>query len=237
MGVDEGSVQVAAQDMGWLTTLASDRAAMGRSSTASRVADVLRTRIIEGLLLPGTRLSEEDIGEALGVSRNTLREAFRLLGHERLLVHEFNRGVFVRSLSADDIRDLYRFRRILEGAAVRHAAATSPDLTAVRSAVEEGEQAAGRGDWSGVGTANMHFHTAVAGLAGSPRVDESMQHLLAELRLVFAVMADPRTFHEGFLADNRKMCDLMVQGRFDEAADVLTHYLDRAEQQLLDAMA
>ena len=228
---------MAAQDTGWLSTLASDRAAVGRSSTASRVADVLRTRIIEGLLLPGTRLSEEEIVEALGVSRNTLREAFRLLGHERLLVHKFNRGVFVRSLTADDIRDLYRFRRLLEGAAVRHAATSSPDLAPVRSAVEEGEEAARRGDWSAVGTANMHFHTALAAFAGSPRVDEAMQQLLAELRLVFSVMADPRTFHEPYLAENRAMHDLLAAGRYEEAEQALATYLDVAEEQLLGAMA
>ena len=92
----------------WLEELRGERSDLGRASTAGRVADVLRTRITEGHLSPGTRLSEEDIGAALGVSRNTLREAFRLLGHERLLVHEFNRGVFVRRLTVDDVRDLER---------------------------------------------------------------------------------------------------------------------------------
>ena len=76
--------------------LSAERAALGRASTAGRVAEILRSHVTEGRLPPGTRLSEEDIGAALGVSRNTLREAFRLLAHERLLVHEFNRGVFVR---------------------------------------------------------------------------------------------------------------------------------------------
>jgi DNA-binding GntR family transcriptional regulator len=56
---------------------------------------LLRTHIMEGLFPPGTRLSEEVLGQALGVSRNTLREAFRLLCHERLAVHQMNRGIFV----------------------------------------------------------------------------------------------------------------------------------------------
>jgi DNA-binding GntR family transcriptional regulator len=82
----------------------------------------------------------------------------------------------------------------------------------------------------------MHFHTAVAALAGSPRVDEAMQQLLAELRLVFAVMADPRSFHETYLVDNRALSDLLAAGRFDEAERALADYLDRAEEQLLAAM-
>ena len=57
--------------------LERDRALLGRASTAERVADILRDRITEGYVPPGARLSEESIGGALGVSRNTLREAFR----------------------------------------------------------------------------------------------------------------------------------------------------------------
>lgn len=226
----------------WLDSLTDERDSIGRSSTAGRVADVLRARVTEGLLAPGTRLSEEEIGEALGVSRNTLREAFRLLTHERLLEHVFNRGVFVRSLDRDDIRDLYRVRRFIECSAVRYAAgpASSPappeGTSRLRDAVTEGEAAAGRGDWAAVGTANMHFHQSLAALAESPRVDELMRHLLAELRLVFHVMADPRTFHEPYLAGNREICELVEQGRHEAAEAVLSAYLDRAEGQLLAAM-
>lgn len=221
----------------WLDGLATRRADVGRSSTAERVAEILREHITEGRLLPGTRLSEEDIGAALRVSRNTLREAFRLLTHERLLVHEFNRGVFVRTLSADDVRDLYRFRRLLESAAVRAAVdATPAELAAVREAVEEGERAAAAGDWYAVGTANMHFHQALAGLSRSPRFEDTMRQVLAELRLVFHVMADPWAFHEPYLQRNRELSDLLAEGRVAAAEETLSHYFDVAEKQLLDAM-
>jgi DNA-binding GntR family transcriptional regulator len=53
--------------------LKTQRQRLVRSGTADRVTEILREQIIGGLLPPGTRLSEETIGEALGVSRNTLR--------------------------------------------------------------------------------------------------------------------------------------------------------------------
>ena len=84
------------------TALAADRGGLARSSTAERVADIMRERITDGSLAPGSRLPEDAVGSALGVSRNTLREAFRLLVHERLAMAEFNRGVFVRRLTRDD---------------------------------------------------------------------------------------------------------------------------------------
>src|SRR6266511_716501 len=211
--------QVAVPADQWADRLAVDRAALDRGSTAERVAEVLRTRITEGVLAPGTRLSEEALTAALGVSRNTLRESFRLLGHEGLLVHELNRGVFVRLLNVDDVRDLYRIRRILEFAAVQSAAGAAPaKMDRIREAVESAEAAAAAGDWVRVGTENMRFHQAVAALAGSPRVDETMRRVLAELRLVFHVMQAPREFHEPYLRNNREIYQLLAVGQTLAAA-------------------
>ena len=227
---------------GLLETLRADRAALSRSSTSGRVAAVLRDHITAGRLTPGTRLSEEQLGQALGVSRNTLREAFRLLTHEQLLVHEFNRGVFVRRLDVEDVRDLYRLRHILECGAVRRAAQagggqppTAAGMEAVQAAVREAEAAAAEGRWVDVGTANMHFHQAIVGLAGSPRTDDAMRRVLAELRLVFHVMAAPRTFHERYLPGNRAIADLLAAGDFEAAERALGGYLDAAQAQLVEA--
>src|SRR5690606_18662364 len=141
-----------------LSGLADDRALLGRTSTAERVADILRSRIAEGYFPPGTRLSEDSIGGALGISRNTLREAFRLLTHERLLVHELNRGVFVRVLTVEDVEDIYRTRRLVESAVVRGLGDPPYVLDALARVVEQGRRAAREGDWNAVGTANIHFH-------------------------------------------------------------------------------
>lgn len=214
------------------------RGTLERSSTAERVADALRERIIDGALAPGARLSEEALGQALGVSRNTLREAFRLLGHERLLVHRFNRGVFVAEPELADVVDLYRVRRALELDAVRRAdRAPKGAVARVGAAVEEGEAAAGRGDWWGVGTANMRFHQALAALADSPRTDEVVRRLLAELRLVFHAMAAPRDFHVPYVALNRRIHRLLEEGRLEKAAEELSEYFDVAERQLVEAFS
>ena len=217
--------------------LEADRALLGRTSTAERVADVLRTRITEGFFPPGKRLSEEEIGRGLGVSRNTLREAFQLLTHERLLTHEFNRGVFVRELTVSDVIDLYRVRKLIECATVRGIDSPPPGVERVAAALLKGEQAEKRLDWQGLGTANIHFHQALAALAGSPRVDELMRGILAELRLVFHVMADPRRFHEPYLASNREILSRIEVGDGPGAERLLAAYLDTAQEQLVDAYA
>lgn len=217
--------------------LEADRALLGRISTAERVADVLRTRIIEGYFPPGTRLAEDSIGGGLGVSRNTLREAFQLLTHERLLVHRLNRGVFVRVLTVSDVIDLYRVRKLVECAAVRGITSPPRSVEELAAAVVEGEQAKKRCDWQGMGTANLHFHQALIALAGSPRVDELMRGILAELRLVFHVMGDPRRFHEPYLAGNREILGCIEIGDGPGAERLLAPYLDSAQQQLIEAYA
>ncbi|NUR91670.1 MAG: GntR family transcriptional regulator [Nonomuraea sp.] len=188
---------------------------------------------MEGVYKPGRQLSEELISKELDVSRNTLREAFRLLGHERLLEHRRNRGVFVTRLTVQDLEDLYRVRRVIEGAAIRRPM-TAEAMAAMRKAVTDGERAAAAGDWQATGTANMRFHQALVTLNGSPRLDESMRQLLAELRLVFHVMENPRELHEPFVSRNRDLIDLMAEDPGGAAAS-LEKYFDDAEQLLIHA--
>lgn len=220
----------------WAERLAEDRAALTGGSRSQLLAGKLRERITEGVFRPGERLSEEALSEALNVSRNTLREAFRQLAQEGVLVHEFGRGVFVRTLTADDVRDIYAMRRILELAAVRNLPnAPAGALEQIRLAVETAEEAATRTDWGGVGSANMRFHQAVAELAGSRRVREVVRRLLAELRLVFVVMDDLREFHEPYLKSNRELYEMLAAGDAAGAEKTFAAYLDTAEAQLLSA--
>ena len=220
----------------WAARLAPDRERLDRGSAAERVADVLRQRIMEGFFPPGARLSENALCSALGVSRNTLREAFRLLSHDRLVVHELHRGVFVRVPSESDIVDLYRIRSIVECAAVRELRHPGEaQLDRVREPVQAGLAAAAAGDWRAVGTADLRFHQALASLAGSERLDELMRSVLAELRLVFHVMASPREFHEPYLARNEEIVRLVDAGETQAAARVLARYLADAENQLTSA--
>ncbi|MER5219240.1 GntR family transcriptional regulator [Streptomyces flaveus] len=214
--------------------LMGDRELLGRSSTADRVAEILRTRIAEGYLAPGSKLSEDSIGHALGVSRNTLREAFRLLTHEGLLTHQLNRGVFVRVLTVQDVIDIYRVRKLIECAAVRSLSMPPYDLSQAEAAVAEGEKASEDSNWAALGTANIHFHQAVVALARSTRLNELMRGVLAELRLVFHAMDNPRGFHEPYLPRNREVLSALQEANVVRAELLLTSYLDDAEKQLVE---
>lgn len=218
--------------------LESERHLLMRSGTAERVAAILRQYITDGVFAPGERLSEPVISSALGVSRNTLRESFQLLAHERLAVHELNRGVFVRELTTEDIGDLYVVRRAVECGALRRAAERSPvDLSALERALGDGRAAAEAGNWTAVGTASIHFHQALADLAGSERLSATMRQVLAETRLFFVLNENTRSFYEPFLDCHERILRDLRRGRFDAAEAALDRYLRDAEARLLDLSA
>lgn len=197
-------------------------------SVADRVADELRLQLAEGILLPGTRLTESTIAEDLGVSRNTVREAFAELASERLVVRHPNRGVFVASLEPGDIHDVYTVRRTIEVSAIRGGG--SPEaVAAVRAAVEEGKIAAAANDDEGLGTANQHFHRAIVALAGSRRLNTIMSQVLAEMRLFFHKATMDANFYSGYLKDNEEICEALEAGEPERAAELLLAYLDRSE--------
>ncbi|TCK64555.1 MULTISPECIES: GntR family transcriptional regulator [unclassified Curtobacterium] len=205
----------------------------GAESTATR----LRTMIADGDFTPGAQLSEERLSDQLGVSRNTLREAFRLLARDRLVEHVFNRGVFVRRLSASDVADLYAARRVLEEAAVRACTPSSPALEAAAAAVASARDAAAAGDWRAVGTADIRFHSELVRAVPSERIWGLMDGMLAEMRLAFLTTEDPAAFHAQFVDRNEAIVAALRAGDTAAASALLAAYLDDAEGTLRAAAA
>jgi DNA-binding GntR family transcriptional regulator len=205
----------------------------GRSSTAEQAADAIRHHITDGRIRPGAQLREEAVAAALGVSRNTVREAFRALSREGLVEHALHRGVFVREVSARDVEDIYRTRRLLEPLGLRAAAGRPSAVRALDDIVTGAETAAAAGDWASVGTADIAFHRSLVDACDSLRVNRLFDQLFAELRLAFAVIDETRGLHEPYVARNRHLTVLLADGAVEEACGELDSYLRDAERQIL----
>src|SRR6202163_1343683 len=108
---------------------------IARQALPEAAAERLRTLIIEGELAPGARLNERELSERLGVSRTPLREAFRMLAADGLLVQLPNRGAQVVTLSPDDVRHAFEVMASLEGLSGELAVArvTDDDLVELRA--------------------------------------------------------------------------------------------------------
>jgi DNA-binding GntR family transcriptional regulator len=94
------------------------------SSTTRRevVLDALRRALLTGELVPGQRIKEAPLAEALGVSRPTVREAIYQLVHEGSLVQEPYKGISVAQPSPQDLLDVAQVRVSLETLAALHVA-------------------------------------------------------------------------------------------------------------------
>lgn len=103
------------------------------------VARRLEEAIVTGQLAPGSRLSEQAISSALGVSRGPLREAIRRLEARRLLQRTPYAGVTVVDLSVEDLDQIMVTREALEGMTCRQAAEnmTLAEVRDLRACVEE----------------------------------------------------------------------------------------------------
>ena len=201
---------------------------------AERAADHVRRGILDGTYAFGTRLSEPQISSDLNVSRNTLREAFRALAEERLVVHQLNRGVFVRVPTTQEVSELYDARRLVECAAVAAHPGGRAGLERVLETLERADATAATGDWVGVGTADIDFHRELTALA-STRVVDLMQIVWNEMRLAFHVVASPGAFHGSYLRRNHEILDALVEEGGGVASVMLRAYLDEAESQVLAA--
>lgn len=201
--------------------------------TGAWIAAVLRRRIAQGRLTPGSKLSEQSLSESLGVSRNTLREAFSTLAGESVVVRIPNRGVFVASPGAEEVREIYRVRRMIEPAAVLWGTPTEQDLDEMDTIVARAQQARAVGSVPDMADANQALHQAVIRLTGSSSLHVLMERVLAQMRLVFHAMSSAPDFHTHYVQRNVDIVSRLRAGRPAEAAEVLRGYLDDAEAELL----
>ena len=202
-----------------------------------RTADLIRQKIVKGEFAPGQRLSEAALSESLAISRNTLREVFRILTKEGLVRHIPNAGVSVAIPSIAAIIDIYRVRRLIECQALAQAYERHPAKKHMRAAVEMAVHCRDTANWQGVGTANMEFHMAIVELADSERLNAMFSHVLAELRLAFGLLNDPEFLHAPFIESNVKILELFEAGKLVDSAAALNEYLVHSERLVLSVYA
>ncbi len=202
---------------------------------ANRIADQLRDQLIHGQYAPGGHLPELYLCEQLKVSRNTLREAFRILIKEGLLQHIPNRGVSVAIPTLETIIDIYRVRKIVECKALSQAYPLHPGVKMMHCAVQQAVDSQQKNQWDAVGTANMDFHRAIVELTDSPRLIAMFSHLLAELRLAFGLLNDAEFLHSPYIAMNQQILSVLESGQPEAAAGLLNEYLNHSERIIIAA--
>jgi len=154
------------------------------ASRAVTAYEEIKRRILEGIIPPGHPILENGMAGELGISRTPLREALARLRHEDLVIAIPRKGIFVNSLSADDMEEIADMLEGLEGIAVKLAAkrATETDLARIEDAVRAQEEALRKDDRQAWSVADEEFHNAVLDAARNRRIQEVVSRVKVQWR-------------------------------------------------------
>lgn len=215
-----------------------ERSPIHRVSVADQVAGNLRQRILDGELRPGTPLPEIPLASSLGVSRNTMREAVRILSLEGLLKRNIHRGVTVAQLSLKDVQEIYALRRMLEIPAVLAAKDPSAEiLEEMRAAVDGYDKAVRSRDWAKAVACDLQFHSLLIRFHKNKRLETFYQKVIGEVRMGMVLVDSRHDDPGGLIPVHRKLYQLLVAGKRKECAAVLQQHLEDSEARLVHVMA
>lgn len=200
------------------------------------VYQALLEAILNGSLSPGEVVSELALSRSLGISRTPVHDALRQLVQDGLVQQEPNRRAVVAHFMADDIREIFEIRALLEGESVALAAQRidRPTLLRMRSTSESLEASWGQPGWvERWADYDEEFHGAIARSCGNRRLcqevlryrtlhkglnrmhtsSECLHHALVEhLRILDALDArQPEAARESMLAHIREWQTFFVQ--------------------------
>lgn len=201
-----------------------------RTTTAQQLADGLSERIMAGAFGPGDRLRESAIAAELGVARNTIREAVRILELTGLVRYEVNRGAVVIAPTPENVEALYTARERLETAAA--ARTPSPEqLEAVTKAFDELKEAAKTGNTSEIVDRDLVFHQKIVALLDSTRLDEFFAAMTKELRFYLTVLTKTERPEE-VVAEHQVILDAIRSGDRDRAVAEIQKHIDASVRRL-----
>lgn len=213
------------------------RAGIG-ATTAMRVAEDLRRRILAGELEPGQRIKIDEVAEACGVSHMPVRDALRQLEGEGVLVAFPHRGAIVKGVDARFVRDFYDLRAAVEGMLAERCAAAidAPGLADLAAAVDRFEAEAERGAEAAV-AANRDLHDRVNAVADNREalVVLDRGRVLGDALRVRYGYGEGRV--DAIVREHRSLLRAIAKHDVERAGDIARAHCRRARDDLLAKLA
>ncbi|WGR90688.1 GntR family transcriptional regulator (plasmid) [Bradyrhizobium sp. ISRA443] len=204
------------------------------ATVARRIAESIGDRIISGALQPDAPLRQDHVAREFNSSHVPVREAFRQLEAQHLVVAQPRRGVRVAPLDTKSVKEIAEMRAALEVVALRNAApkVTSHHLARIELALIEGDNAQTIQEFE---MANRAFHQALVAPCAMPRLLASLDGLqLANSRLVFA-MARSSGWRPRSNQDHRLILQALRARNVDQACNLLARHIQTIERLAIPA--
>ncbi len=197
-------------------------------SAARRVERELRRAIITLAIAPGTRLSEVEIAQRCGVSRQPVREALIALAKSRLVATLPQRGTIVALLSARQMMEARFVREAVEAAVVRRACEgfSFESRRRIDDLLDLQEKAAERGDHAAFQRADELFHLALVEGTGSILAWQAIEDLKAHMDRVCYLTLPGAEAMRPLVAQHRAIMAAIDARDADAAEKAMRHHLN-----------
>jgi DNA-binding GntR family transcriptional regulator len=184
--------------------------------------------IIDRTLLPGQRITQNELADKLGVSRQPVSHALHLLHRQGLVAESGRRGFEVTQLDPQRIRQLYEVRGAIDALAARLAAGRSKTDVSGRAHLEAALQAGRRIDadtpLSKLIAFDVDFHSAVYALSGNPAITEMIAPQWPHMRRSMATVLAELDYRERAWAEHQGIAAHIFAGNAKAAeAAALAH--------------
>lgn len=186
------------------------------STLRENVAEVLINAVLSGKFKPGDRLNESELGRQLRVSRAPIREALHQLQEQGLVMNQPRRGMFVVSLSDEDVQKINALRLILESEALllcRHHLNPQNE----RKLVQQIDRMERTGPTSALEAMRLDlaFHRTIWSQTGNEFLERTLSSLTASL-FAFSLVKKPREQQMRMILDSHRPLLEFIQGKRPE---------------------
>jgi DNA-binding GntR family transcriptional regulator len=183
-----------------------------RPSLYEEIADIIRDRIVEGILPAGSFVDEPALAEELDVSRTPVREALKVLAFEGLIDLYPNQGSYVTEITAEDARQLIELLAQLEGFAGELACQRGSDemLRSLVRTHEEMVHAYQRGDKPAYFKLNQKIHDDIVAASGNKQLIEAHRRCTRRVRRIRYISNLQHTAWEQSVVDHEAMLKALI---------------------------
>lgn len=195
------------------------------------VVDALSHAIAESIFNleygPGQQITEAELTLRFNVSRNTVREAITSLISCGLLEKEANKGVFVKEITENDVRDIFHFRKLLESEAMRIIIRNGRVIPQeLRNSVENLEMDPRvQTNWYHYVSSDLNFHYELVKASGSARLIRLYDTIRQEIMLCLCQSKNTLIVNPKNIYEHRHFLDQLETGTEAECVALIMNHI------------
>jgi DNA-binding GntR family transcriptional regulator len=205
-------------------------AALSRIAVSPDLTEQVYQRLLhaicDGELAAGARLTQEELAVALGVSRQPVLQALRLLKKDGFVSDAGRRGLRVTPLDAQAIIHVYEVRAVLDGLAARRAALATarldPTVIAAGRTMATGQRIGPMID------ADMQFHHLIYAAAGNPLIAETANQHWRHIRRAMGAVLQIVGLRRPVWDEHEAILQAINCGDADRAEQLAREHCERA---------